>query len=75
MSVKKWCRDDAKGGGGNITDMLENKPLQFCQTEKCFVFSNEHMFRSNNTVVIPPLKNCNNIAQIRANCACYVDRT
>jgi len=36
--------------------MPKHKLLQYRQTERRFVFSNDHVFRSNNSVVKPPLK-------------------
>jgi len=39
------------------------------------VFSNDHEFWCNKTVVKSPSKKSNNIVQYSANCACYMDVT
>jgi len=55
--------------------MPKHKLLQYRQTEQRFVFSNDHVFRSNKTVVKPPLKNSINNFKYSANCAWCVDPT
>jgi hypothetical protein len=56
MAVKKWWSEDVKGKWRNITDIPKHKLLQYRQTEHRFVFSNDHMFQANKTVVKPPLQ-------------------